>query len=123
MFKDKEVRVILLDEAKDVYKELNHIVGDELKKGIKSSIHQTLLKSINWVKEILKDNPFAGDQVRKKQIPAKYIINYDVNNLWRIDLANRWRMIYTIRGEEVEIINFILDIIDHKKYDKIFGYK
>lgn len=32
-------------------------------------------------------------------------------------------MIYTITGDEVKIIAFILEFMDHKKYDKIFGYK
>jgi len=32
-------------------------------------------------------------------------------------------MVYTIRGSNVEIISLILDIMDHKDYDKKFGYK
>ncbi len=32
-------------------------------------------------------------------------------------------MIYTIRTNEVEIVSFILYIIDHKEYDKILGYR
>lgn len=32
-------------------------------------------------------------------------------------------MIYTLRGSEVEIIALVLDIIDHKDYDKKFGYR
>ncbi len=32
-------------------------------------------------------------------------------------------MIYTVKGNQAEIINFILDIIDHPTYDKKFGYK
>lgn len=122
MYKGKEKKVILSEEADEVYMELNRIVGEEKKKGIESSFHQTLLRSISRVKNLLKENPFAGDQVKKKQIPNKYVINYDVENVWRIDLANRWRLIYTIRGSEVEIISFVMDILNHKDYDKIFGY-
>jgi hypothetical protein len=34
-------------------------------------------------------------------------------------------MLYTLtdRESEVEIIAFVLDVIDHKEYDKKFGYK
>lgn len=40
-----------------------------------------------------------------------------------IDLAHYWRIVYTIFPEgDIEIINFVIDIIDHKKYNKIFGY-
>lgn len=123
MYKDKEVKVILSEEANKVYDELNKIVGEEIKKRIDSSFHQTLLRSIKRVIEMLKDNPFAGDQVRRILMPRKYIAKYDVKNVWRIELANRWRLLYTINSENVEIINFVLDIVNHKKYDKIFGYK
>ena len=119
----KSVKIILSEEADKVYQELNKIVEDEKKKGVESSFHQTLLKSIERVKEILKQDPFAGEQIKKRKIAPKYIISYDIENLWRFELANRWRLIYTITGNKLEIIGFILDILDHKEYDKIFGYK
>ena len=73
MFRNKEVVVKLADEADKVYTELNKMVGEEKLKGIKSSFHQTLLRSINRVKEELKQNPFAGDQIPKKQLPEKKV--------------------------------------------------
>jgi len=123
MFKDKEVRVKLSEEADKVYQELNKIVGGERLKGIESSFHQTLLRSINRVRDLLKQNPFAGDQVPKKLIPLKYIKKFDVDNVWRIELSDRWRLVYTITGNEVEIITFVIDIFNHRNYDKVFGYK
>ena len=89
---NKEIRVILSEEANKEYNYLNEIVGDELKKGIKSSFHQSLPRSINNAKDLLKKNPFAGNQIQKRLIPEKYKKLYD-------------------------------DIFDHKKYDKVFGYK
>ena len=123
MFENKEIRVILSDEANDVYEELNQIVGEEKKKDIESSFHQSLLRSINKVTDLLKKNPFAGNQIPKRQIPKKYVVKYHVDNVWRIELTDRWRLIYTITGNKVEIINFVIDIFDHKEYDKVFGYK
>ena len=123
MFKGKEIIVKLGEEADKIYQELNTIVGEEKIKGIDSSFHQTLLRSINRVKDLLKQNPFAGDQVPKRQIPKKYIKKFDVDNVWRIELADRWRLVYTITGNQIEIITFIMDIFDHKDYDKVFGYK
>jgi len=73
--------------------------------------------------ELLKQNPFSGNQIHKKQIPKKYLKKYSSENLWRFELSNRWRLIYTIIGNRLEIINFILDIFDHKEYNKVFGYK
>ena len=122
MYKGKETKVILSEEAKEVYIKITDAVEKELKKGINKSFHQTLLRSIERVKELLKENPFAGDQVKKRQIPPKYIIKYNVNNIWRIELADRWRLIYTITGNQIGIIDFVLDIFNHRDYDKIFGY-
>ena len=42
-----------------------------------------------------------------------------------MELPDYWRMLYTLADGEtrIEIIAFILDVIDHKGYDKKFGYK
>ena len=123
MLQGKEVVVKLSEEADKVYQELNKIVGEEKLKGIDSSFHQTLLRSINRVRDLLKQNPFAGDQVPKRQMPPKYIQKFDVDNVWRMELADRWRLIYTITGNQIEIITFVMDIFNHRDYDKVFGYK
>lgn len=122
-FKGKDIKVVLSEEATEEYNELNRIVGDELQRGVTSSVHQSIFRSVERVKGWLKENPFAGEQVQKSLIPDYYLKTYDVTNLWRIDLSDYWRLIYTIQSNEVEIIDFVLNIVDHKKYDKIFGYK
>ncbi|MBS3076892.1 hypothetical protein J4233_01335 [Candidatus Pacearchaeota archaeon] len=123
MFQGKEVIVKLSEEANEMFEELDKLVKEERQKGIESSFHQTLLRSILRVRTLLKENPFAGDQVPKRQMPRKYSERYDAENIWRIELANRWRLVYTITGNQIEIITFVLDIYDHKDYDKVFGYK
>ena len=52
-------------------------------------------------------------------------MKYGITNLFRVELPNYWRMLYTLsNGEsEIEIIAFVLDLVDHKVYDKKFGYK
>lgn len=122
-FKGKEIKVILSEEATEDYNELNRIVGDELQRGVASSVHQSIFRSVERVKGRLKENPFAGEQVQKSLIPEYYVKKYGITNLWRIDLSDYWRLIYAIQSNEVEIIDFVLNIVDHKKYDKIFGYK
>ncbi len=122
-FKGKEVKVVLSEEATEEYNELNRIVGDELQRGVTSSVHQSIFRSVERVKGWLKENPFAGEQVQKSLIPHYYLNKYGVTNLWRIGLSDYWRLIYTIQSNEVEIIDFVLNIVDHQKYDKIFGYK
>jgi hypothetical protein len=70
-------------------------------------------------------NPHYGDPIPKKLIPAEYVLKYGITNLFHVELSNFWRMLYTLTNDEteIEIIAFVLDIIDHKTYDKKFGYK
>ena len=58
----------------------------------------------------------------KPIVPKEYILKYNAKNLWGVELINYWRMLYTIKGDQIEIICFILDIINHKVYNKKFGY-
>ena len=116
---NKPTRVILFNGAKEEYKRLNEIVGKQLSEGKESTDEIQLLRSIKTKIEFIKANPFYGDNIPKKLIPSEY----HVQNLWRAELVQYWRMLYTIKGDEVEIICFVLDILDHPEYNKMFGYK
>lgn len=120
---EKEIEIVFSEEANKQYEELSKIVGEELKRGVESSFHQTLLRAIDRNKNLLRWDPFLGDQIPKRLIPKIYFDKYGAENLWRIELPNRWRLLYSIEGTEVKITSFILDFYDHKKYDKVFGYK
>lgn len=122
-FKGKPVKVKITGDAQEEFDELNKAVGNEIAKGITSSDHQTLLNSIKQKIEFLKDNPQYGIHIPKNKIPKEYIGRYDVNNLWKANLSGAWRMIYTIRGSEVEIVALILDLLDHRNYEKKFKYR
>ncbi len=116
---NKEVRIILLDEAETEYKRLNEIVGQQINEDKQNTEEIQLLRSIKQKREFIKANPFYGDNIPKKQIPK----SYNVQNLWRVELTGYWRMLYTIKGDQIEIICFILNILNHKQYDKKFGYR
>lgn len=57
IFKGKQTKVIITGDAKKEFEELNKLVGEEIAKGVKSSVNQTLLNSIKNKIEILKSNP------------------------------------------------------------------
>ncbi len=116
---NKPVKVILLDEAEDEYKRLNELIGQQIKEGKENTEEMQLLKSIKQKTDFIKANPFYGDNIPKEKIP----LSYNVQNLWRVELTGYWRMLYTIKGDQIEVICFILDILNHKDYDKKFGYK
>ncbi len=90
---------------------------------IKSSKEITLSGAINKLFDIISCNPFYGENAKKSLIPKEYIQKYDADNLFIADLPDYWRMIYTIESDEIEIIAFVLDIINHKEYDKKFKYR
>ena len=114
----KKIRVILSPEAEEVYEYLNE-------QATKSKTEKTILNAINKKVELIKVNPHYGHPISKKLIPQEYKDKYDVKNLFRVELPNFWRMLYTLTDGEtkIEIIAFILDVIDHPTYDKKFGYK
>src|SRR3990167_7842774 len=71
---------------------------------------------IRAIKDI-QENAFCGIQIPKKLIPKEYIKKYGINNLWKYDLPDGWRLLYTITSEnEVELISAILEWFDHKGY-------
>ena len=90
---------------------------------IEIKFHKQLLKAIERETENLKINPHKGIQIPKDRIPQEYIVKYGVTNLWKINLPDYWRLIYTIVGNEFEIISVLLKFIDHKEYNRIFGYR
>ena len=114
----KKIRVILSPEAEEVYKYLNEQAST-------SKTERTILNAINKKVELIKANPHYGHPISKKLIPQEYKDKFGITNLFRVELPNFWRMIYTLTdGEtEIEIIAFVLDVIDHSTYDKKFGYK
>lgn len=59
----------------------------------------------------------------RKNLSKELVERYQLTNLWRVELTNYWRMLYTLRGDKLEVLCFVIEILDHKKYDKLFGYK
>ena len=113
MFLGKEVRVFMKGQAEDSFIELKS-------KNDKES--QSLVRSIERMIAILKRNPQYGNPIKKELIPDNFK-KLGISNLYRVELSNYWRMLYTIEGSRIEIFCFILNIVDHPTYDKIFGYK
>ena len=70
----------------------------------------------------LKENPLIGVKVPSKLWPKEYIRRFSINNLRKYDLPNGWRLIYTLVGNEVEIVSIILEWFPHKEYERRFKY-
>jgi len=81
-------------------------------------LHDFILRAI----DDLKINSMCGIKVPKKLWPREYVQKYEITNLWKYDLPNGWRLVYTIETDEVKIMNIILEWFDHKNYEKKFKY-
>ena len=115
MYFGKEVKIFLKGEAKESYALLQ-----ERKEKDKEA--RSILNSFERAKELLKQNPQYGEPVPKRLIPDS-LLKIGIQNLYRIELSNYWRMLYTLEGNQIEIFVFVLKIVDHKDYDKLFGYR
>src|SRR5690606_4964426 len=118
----KQVEVIF-DESS--YREYL-LLQEKVKKDIVSKqtpSYKQLLKSVDAAISNLKNNPFCGDLIPQKYLTKKLVSLYGTNKIFRIELVGYWRLLYTIIGEETKIIAFILEYVDHDKYNKLFNYR
>lgn len=114
----KQTKVKYSPDFEKQVKELRGILKEK-----NSKFHRQLLIAIERAKDNLLIDSHYGIQIKKKFIPNELIKRYSIINLWKINLPNHWRMIYTITGNELEIISILLEFMDHKDYNKLFGYK
>lgn len=113
----KIVIIKLSPEAEEVYKHLNSEAEN-------SKTERMILKAVNQKVELIKVNIHYGDPIAKNLIPEEYKKKYGITNLFRVELPRFWRMLYSLTNNgEVEIIAFVLDILNHEGYNKKFGYK
>ena len=80
-------------------------------------------KYINRAIEDIKQNAFCAIPIPKRLIPKIYIQKYGINNLWKYDLPDGWRLIYSITTpNKIEIIAVILEWFNHPEYKRKFHY-
>jgi hypothetical protein len=70
----------------------------------------------------LMASPEAGKHIPKRLIPREYIVKFGVTNLWKLNLDSYWRLIYTLEGDRVKLYAIVLEVLDHHKYNRKFGY-
>lgn len=69
----------------------------------------------------IENNVFCGIQIPKRQIPKIYFENGS-RNVWKYNLPNAWRLLYSIEGKDLKIISIVLEWLDHKEYERRFHY-
>jgi hypothetical protein len=107
-------KIIFADEKiKSFFERLKDAKSEE------KQLHSSLVVAF----EILEKNAFAGTQIPKRLIPKEYKKRFgEIDNLWKLNLPNAWRLLYSVKGDKIVIISLILEWISHKEYEKRFKY-
>jgi hypothetical protein len=107
----KEVKVKFLDEGLE--REYLGLEKDDF-----------LRRKIDGVIERLKENPSFGQPIAKRLIPSEYLKRGIKNAFWvELSKGRGWRLIYSLAGNEIDIIAIILEwFTRHKDYERRFGY-
>lgn len=113
---EKIVKILYSDEAKAVYDYIS-------KMSLSSKEERIMFKAITAKLSLIGASPKYGQAIARRLIPRDYIRKYNIDNLYRVELPFFWRMLYTLRDNKIEVIAFVLDIIDHKQYNNKFRYK
>jgi len=105
----KPDKVVFIDkELEYIFNELSD--EDPIKRSIKRAI------------QFIQKDFRCGRNVKKELIPKDLIKRYNLNNLWIYDLSNGWRLLYSVTSDKIEIIATILQWMNHKDYNKLFGF-
>lgn len=92
---------------------------ERLKNTTEKKLYEQLLKAFRN----LEEDAFCGIQIPKNLIPKEYEKRFGrLDNLWKYNLPDAWRFIYTIKNNQVEILSIILEWLDHKEYERRFKY-
>ncbi len=85
-------------------------------------------KKLAWWIERLRADAFAGDQIPKDRIPVQLATRSGLpsapTNAWRFELPLAFRGIYTVQSSPgTGTVVLILEILSHKEYDRLLGYR
>ena len=106
----KKSKAVFADERLEIT--FNQIPKDE-------ELKKYLVRAIKDIEQ----NVFCGVQVPKKLIPKVYVKKYEIDNLWKYNLPNGWRLLYSIMTPtKIEILSVVLEWFDHKSYERRFKY-
>jgi Txe/YoeB family toxin of Txe-Axe toxin-antitoxin module len=87
-------------------------------KGNEKKIYEWLIRAF----EDIEKNAFCGIQIPKKLIPLEYIKKFNIKNVWKYNLPDAWRLLYSVENDQLIVISIVLEWLDHKSYERRFGY-
>jgi len=82
-------------------------------------------KMHDWLVRTFKDieaSAFCGTQIPTRLIPKVYRTKYAIKNLWKYNLPNAWRLLYSIENSRLLVVSIVLEWMSHKNYERRFSY-
>lgn len=105
-------KIVFADEkVKEIFSKLKNSPAERM-------LYDNIMRAFKDIEKA----PTAFIHIKQGLIPKEYIEKYGIDNLWKYDLPNGWRLLYSLGKDEIEIIAIILEWLDHKKYERRFGY-
>lgn len=77
-------------------------------------------RRIRALKPILLVDCLHGEVAKKGRIPKALRDRYGLENLYVEDLPSFWRLLYTIVRDRGERYVVVIEIVDHRTYDRWF---
>ena len=99
-------------ELKQTYESLED--NDQVKKAI--------TKAIDDLKKSRKVGKKFPDKILRNKKAKEFVKKHNLKNIWHYNLTSSWRLLYTVAGDDIEILAIILNWLDHKDYDRLFGF-
>jgi Txe/YoeB family toxin of Txe-Axe toxin-antitoxin module len=84
--------------------------------------NKIIYKNLIIVITKLRINPMSGIQIPKKLIPKAYIKKYFLRNLWKYNMPNGYRLLYSVKSDGIIIVAIIIEWLPHKDYERKFNY-
>lgn len=81
-----------------------------------------LYRHIKNAIENIKDDPSCCIKIPKKLFPKDWCKEYKIDNLFKYNLPNGWRLFYSLKGLNIEVVAILLGFMNHKNYERKFNY-
>lgn len=83
---------------------------------------KSMCANLNRAFKQIEENSFCGIQIPKRLIPKDYLKKYGIRNLWKYNLPSGWRLLYSIKSNQVMVVAIVIEWLKHKDYEGEFKY-
>jgi len=78
-----------------------------------------------YLKNILNNKDLIlnkGIKIQKRLWPKEFIKQFNITNLYKLNLPFAYRIVYTIKTDKSGQFVIIFAILNHKSYERLFKY-